>query len=56
MLVVLSNKNDDYVIICPNISKKVFHKKIANSKVHLDTTSYRVVYEEKEENLNEIVD
>lgn len=56
MLVVLSNKNDDYVIICPNISKKLFHKKIANSKVYLATTSYRVVYEEKEENLNEIVD
>ena len=48
----VGTKNDDYVIICPNISKKLFHK----NKVHLDTTFYGVLYEEKEENLNEVVD
>lgn len=50
---------DEFVVVCPNISKELFHDKIANSRVYLDTTSYTasygVVYKEKTDNLNEVV-
>lgn len=51
---------DEFVIICPNISNELFHEKLANIKVYLDTTpytaSYGVVYKEKEDNLNKAVE